>query len=156
MSCQSSETSSDRRNAPANPTSSSARSRNPISVPGSASTIAFSSSTSTGFLPSAAVPLRGTAAEGKKPVLVDELKAMVDALPGTLIGLRDRALLLVGFAGAFRRSELVSLDWHDIEFQKEGLTITLRRSKTDQEGQGRKVGIPYGRQSSHCPVRALE
>jgi len=99
---------------------------------------------------------KGTAAEGKKPVLVDDLKTMVDALPGTLIGVRDRALLLVGFAGAFRRSELVSLDWHDIEFQTEGLTITLRRSKTDQEGQGRKVGIPYGRQSSHCPVRALE
>ncbi len=100
--------------------------------------------------------LKGTAAKSKRPVLVADLERMLTGLPDTLLGCRDRALLLVGFAGAFRRSELVALDWEDIEAGKEGLTIVVRRSKTDQEGQGRKVGIPYGRQAAHCPVRALE
>ncbi len=99
---------------------------------------------------------KGTAAKSKKPVLVDDLERMLAGLPDNLLGCRDRALLLVGFAGAFRRSELVALDWEDIEFGKEGLTITVRRSKTDPEGQGRKIGVPYGRTSAHCPVRALE
>lgn len=98
---------------------------------------------------------RGTAAEGKKPLLVPELKAMLETLPDNLLGLRDRALLLVGFAGAFRRSELVGLDWEDIEFGKEGLSVVIRRSKTDPEGQGRKIGIPYGSHAAQCPVRAL-
>jgi integrase len=81
---------------------------------------------------------------------------MVAALPDGLLGVRDRALLLVGFAGAFRRSELVSLDRPDLEFTKDGLTVMLRRSKSDQEGQGRKVGIPYGSNPETCPVRALQ
>lgn len=80
---------------------------------------------------------------------------MVAHLPDTLIGKRDQALLLVGFAGAFRRSELVSLNHADVAFTLEGVTITLRRSKTDQEGQGRKVGLPYGSRLETCPVRAL-
>jgi integrase len=99
---------------------------------------------------------KGTAPLSKKPVLVSDLERMLAGLPDKFIGCRDRALLLVGFAGAFRRSELVALNWEDIETGKEGLTITVRRSKTDQEGQGRKIGIPYGRQAAHCPVRALE
>jgi integrase len=98
----------------------------------------------------------GAAAAAKKPVLVADLAAMLAALPDDLLGLRDRALLLVGFAGAFRRSELVALDWEDVEFGHEGLTIAIRRSKTDPEGQGRKVGIPYGGSASQCPVRMLE
>ena len=72
------------------------------------------------------------------------------------MGKRDRALLLVGFAGAFRRSELVSLDVADVAFDPNGLTIRLRRSKTDQEGEGRKVGLPYGSNLATCPVRALQ
>ena len=72
------------------------------------------------------------------------------------MGKRDRALLLVGFAGAFRRSELVSLDVSDVTFDPNGLTIRLRRSKTDQEGEGRKVGLPYGSNLATCPVRALQ
>jgi integrase len=91
----------------------------------------------------------------KRPVLVDDLCTMLDGLPANLIGTRDRALLLIGFAGGFRRSELVALDWEDMEFGKEGLTVLVRRGKTDQEGQGRKIGIPYGRQAAHCPVRTL-
>jgi integrase len=68
---------------------------------------------------------------------------------------RDRALLLIGFAGGFRRSELVGLDCADIERVCQGVVITLRRSKTDQEGAGRKIGIPYGR-TRHCPVVAFD
>ncbi|OPY60119.1 MAG: Tyrosine recombinase XerD [Pelotomaculum sp. PtaU1.Bin065] len=99
---------------------------------------------------------RGSAQAGKAPVLVDDIKAMVDTLPDNLIGIRDRALLLLGFAGAFRRSELISLDVEDIEFSREGITVTLRKSKTDQEGHGRKIGIPYGSNIDTCPVRSLQ
>src|SRR6185436_10254395 len=62
----------------------------------------------------------------------------------------------LGFAGAFRRSELVGLDVEDCAFGKDGLSITLRRSKTDQQGAGRKIGIPYGSNPETCPVRALQ
>jgi integrase len=97
----------------------------------------------------------GVAPQQKAPVLVDDLRTMVDALPSGLLGVRDRALLTIGFAGAFRRSELVALDVDDIEDRAEGLVVTLRRSKTDQEGAGREVGIPYGALLDTCPVRAL-
>jgi integrase len=81
---------------------------------------------------------------------------MVETLsPTSLIGVRDRALLLVGFAGAFRRSELVSLDVADIAFNADGLVVQVRRSKTDQEGEGRKVGLPFGSNPLTCPVRSL-
>lgn len=98
----------------------------------------------------------GTAQEGKAPVLTADIRAMVDTLPDGLSGVRDRALLLLGFAGAFRRSELVGLNVEDVTPGHEGLVVTLKRSKTDQEGQGRKVGIPYGSHPETCPVRALQ
>lgn len=97
----------------------------------------------------------GTAPQTKRPVLVPDLQAMVSALPNTALGLRDRALLLVGFAGAFRRSELVALNWEDLAESADGVVITIRRSKTDQEAEGRKIAIPRGREASTCPVRAL-
>jgi integrase len=97
----------------------------------------------------------GTAPAQKAAALTADVRAMVDAADGGLIGLRDRALILLGFAGAFRRSELIGLDVGDCAFGKDGLTVTLRRSKTDQEGQGRKVGIPYGANPDTCPVRTL-
>ena len=81
---------------------------------------------------------------------------MIEALPEGLKGVRDRALLLVGFAGAFRRSELVSLDVDDLDFTEEGLVVTLRRSKTDQEGEGRRVGVPFGSNPTTCPVRSMK
>jgi site-specific recombinase XerD len=99
---------------------------------------------------------KGTAAAAKAATLTGDIRAMVAALPDGLLGIRDRALLLVGFAGGFRRSELVSLDQCDLEFTKDGLTVALRRSKTDQECQGRKVGIPYGSNPETCPIRALQ
>jgi hypothetical protein len=70
-----------------------------------------------------------------------------------LIGARDRALVLLGFAGAFRRSRLGALDIIDCAFGKDELTVTLPRSKTDQDGAGRKIGIPYGSNPETCPVR---
>lgn len=100
--------------------------------------------------------VHGTASRGKAPVVTADLKAMVARLPDSLLGRRDRALLLLGFAGAFRRSELVGLTAADVQFTADGATVTLRRSKTDQEGQGRRVGIPYGSHRETCPVRALQ
>ena len=79
---------------------------------------------------------------------------MVKGLGIDPAGCRDRALLLLGFAGALRRSELVGLDVADVTEGTDGLTVHLRRSKTDQEGAGRTVGIPYGSNPATCPVRA--
>lgn len=98
----------------------------------------------------------GTAQTAKSPVLTRDIKAMINALPGNLLGIRDRALLLIGFAGGFRRSEIVSLNVEDITFTREGLIVTLRKSKTDQECTGRKVGISYGSNPDTCPVRSLQ
>lgn len=98
----------------------------------------------------------GTASAPKTPTLTDDIRAMVDACDAGLIGARDRALILLGFAGAFRRSELVGLDIDDCAFGKDGLTVTLRRSKTDQDGAGRKIGIPYLPNPETCPVRIIQ
>ncbi len=99
---------------------------------------------------------KGTAQKGKAPARTQEVRAMVATCGDGLLGTRDRALLLLGFAGAFRRSELVGLDVADLDFGRDGLTVTLRRSKTDQEGAGQKVGIPYGSTPATCPVRNLQ
>jgi integrase len=98
----------------------------------------------------------GTAPAQKAAALTNDIRAMVDAADDGLIGARDRALILLGFAGAFRRSELVGLEVEDCAFGKDGLTVTLRRSKTDQTGEGRKIGIPYGANPDTCPVRNLQ
>jgi len=98
----------------------------------------------------------GTAAVQKAPTLTDDVRAMVEATDAGLIGARDRAIILLGFAGAFRRSELVGLNVGDCTFSRDGLTIALRRSKTDQDGAGRKIGIPYGSNPDTCPVRVLQ
>ena len=99
--------------------------------------------------------VNGTAQTAKSALLTEDIRRMVTALPSTLIGQRDACLLLLGFASAMRRSELVSLDLCDIEDTNDGLIITIRRSKTDQEGEGRQVGIPYGSDPRTCPVRAV-
>lgn len=99
--------------------------------------------------------VHATAQAQKEPVLVEELRAMVKALPDSLRGLRDRALLLVGFAGGFRRSDLVALDRADVKVVHDGMEVVIRRSKTDQEGAGRKIGIPFGSDPATCPVRTL-
>ncbi len=99
---------------------------------------------------------QGVAPKTKTPLLTEDLRAMLAELPDGLLGVRDRAILLVGFAGGFRRSELVALDVEDLEFKGRNLVVTLRRSKTDQEGAGRKVGIPHGSHEETCPVLALK
>jgi integrase len=96
----------------------------------------------------------GTAQKQAKALTREDLFAILDAMGGSMKNTRDRALLLVSFAGGFRRSEVVGLDVADIEHVRQGIIITLRHSKTDQEGAGRKIGIPYGR-TRHCPVAAL-
>ena len=98
----------------------------------------------------------GVAQRQVAPILPGDLRRMIEALPASTIGTRDRAILCVGFAGAFRRSELADLDVADLHFGADGLIITLRRSKTDQDGAGRKVGIPYGGTHATCPVRAVQ
>ena len=98
---------------------------------------------------------KGTAQVEAKPLLRDDLFSVLETMGSRPKDLRDRALLLIGFAGAFRRSELVGLNAEDIAFVCQGMIITLRRSKTDQEGAGRKIGIPFGR-TCHCPAKALE
>ncbi len=99
--------------------------------------------------------VHGTMPNEKAPLLAADIREMVAALPQSLLGTRDRALLLLGFASACRRSEIVGLNVEDIEFTAEGLTILLRKSKTDQEGAGRKIGVPHLPHSDACPVRAV-
>ncbi len=99
---------------------------------------------------------KGVATVGKSPTLTADVRKMIEHLPdGKLLSARDRALLLIGYAGAMRRSELVALDVEDVVQTEEGLVVTIQRSKTDQVGAGRKVGIPYGSDPLTCPVRAL-
>jgi integrase len=96
----------------------------------------------------------GTAQRQVRPLTVPDLRAMLQGLGTDPAGCRDRALLLLGFAGALRRSELVGLDVADVTEGTDGLTVRLRRSKTDQEGAGRTVGVPFGSNPVTCPVRA--
>jgi site-specific recombinase XerD len=96
----------------------------------------------------------GVRQEGKAPTLTSDIAAMLSHLPAGLLGIRDRALLLAGFAGAFRRSELVGLNVEDLTFGDDGLKVLIRHSKTDQEGEGQVIGIARG--VSLCPVAALQ
>jgi len=92
----------------------------------------------------------------KTPILEGDIKRMVDAVePETRLGLRNRALLLFGFAGAFRRSELVALNTWDLREEDRGIVVTVTKSKTDQEGTGQKIAVPTLRGSAYCPVQAL-
>jgi site-specific recombinase XerD len=96
----------------------------------------------------------GSAPIRKAPAVAAAIASMLEALPTNLAGLRDRALLLLGFAAALRRSELVALKVNDLERLPEGLRLTIRRSKTDQEGEGYEIPVPRG--SKLRPVEALE
>ena len=93
---------------------------------------------------------------GKTPLLTDDVLKMVSGQPETVAGARNRALLLIGFAGCLRRSELVGLTLADCTFVDQGVVLLIRRSKTDQHGEGIKKAIPYGRDGRSCPVRALQ
>jgi integrase len=99
--------------------------------------------------------IKGTAQRQATPLIKEDLFVVLEAMGSRLKDVRDRALLLIGFAGGFRRSELIGLNCDDVIPVRQGLEVTLRRSKTDQNGAGRKIGIPHGR-SQWCPVVALE
>ena len=102
----------------------------------------------------------GTAQRQVRLISVPDLRSMVEHLDDEDLDSpapsRDRAMLLIGFAGALRRSELVGLDVSDVAKSSDGLTVRLRRSKTDQEDAGRLVGIPFGHNPSTCPVLAWD
>ena len=87
--------------------------------------------------------------------MTDDIRAVVDTLDNRLIGIRD-AMLLLGFAGAMRRSELAALNVEDVEVKPEGLFMTIQKSKTDQLGEGQVIGIPYGSTYETCPVRSMQ
>jgi site-specific recombinase XerD len=97
----------------------------------------------------------GTAQHGKDPQLSADIRRIVAARREDLLGLRDAALVLVGFACGFRRSELAGIHLCDLKFSTDGVVVTVRKSKTDQEGAGREVGLPFGSSRDTCPVRAL-
>jgi len=96
----------------------------------------------------------GSRQKAKKPILINELKLIIKAIDETKI--RDKALILVGFSGGFRRSELVNIEYDDVEFVTEGVKILIKRSKTDQSGEGSVKAIPYFDNQEFCPVIALK
>ena len=99
---------------------------------------------------------KGTAPTKKRPLLTEDVRRLLAVLPDDLLGARDRALLLLGFAGALRRSELVELDVADVELVPDrGALVTIRRSKTDQEGQGERIPLHTGADPATCPVSTL-
>ena len=102
---------------------------------------------------------KGSIQKGKKPILINNLKKIINAIDENIKDeikkLRDRSIILIGFSGGFRRNELVSLDYDDLDFVQEGLKITLRKSKTDQFGEGSIKGLPYFNNTQYCPVISI-
>ena len=103
---------------------------------------------------------KGIIQKGKKPILINNLKLLINVIDeennDEIKKIRDRSIILIGFSGGFRRSEIVALNYDDLEFVQEGLKITLKKSKTDQFGEGSIKGLPYFDNSQYCPVISLE
>ena len=103
---------------------------------------------------------KGSYQRGKKPLLISHLKQIIEVInkekSSEIKKLRDKSLILIGFSGGFRRSEITSIDYEDIEFVEEGLKIIVKKSKTDQFGEGHLKGIPYFSNESFCPVKTLK
>ena len=103
---------------------------------------------------------KGSIQKGKKPILINNLKEIINAIDKQnkeeIKKFRDRSIILIGFAGGFRRNEIVSLDCEDLDFVQEGLKIDIRRSKTDQFGEGFTKALPYFDSSQYCPVLSLK
>lgn len=97
----------------------------------------------------------GTAQVQKKPLSTENIHMIVDAMSDSVPDMRDKAIILLGFSGAFRRSEIVGIDIEHVAFDTGGISILLPYSKTDQEGRGRIVDIPLAKDERYCPVRAL-
>ena len=104
--------------------------------------------------------VKGSIQRGKKPLLINHLKSIIDVIDeqnfDEIKKLRDKSIILIGFGGGFRRSELISIDYEDLEFVPQGLKITINRSKTDQFGEGMVKGLPYFKNESYCPVNSLK
>tara|TARA_A100001015_G_scaffold311450_1_gene414737 strand:+ start:722 stop:1675 length:954 start_codon:yes stop_codon:yes gene_type:complete len=104
--------------------------------------------------------IKGSIQTGKKPILINHLKQIINVINEQNIDeiakLRNKSLILIGFGGGFRRTELISIDHEDLEFVDEGLKITLRKSKTDQFGEGMIKGLPYFSNKNYCPVLNLK
>ena len=104
--------------------------------------------------------VKGSIQIGKKPLLISHLKSIINVINEQqneeIKKFRDRSIILIGFGGGFRRTELISIDYEDLEFVPEGLKITIRRSKTDQFGEGMIKGLPYFPNEIYCPVTSLK
>ncbi len=103
---------------------------------------------------------KGSIQTGKKPILINHLKQIINVIDDQKIDdikkLRNKTLILIGFGGGFRRTELISIDHEDLDFVEEGVKITLRKSKTDQFGEGLVKGLPYFANEKYCPVKSLK
>ena len=103
---------------------------------------------------------KGNYQRGKKPILINQLKAIINVIDNAkteeIKRVRDKTIILIGFSGGFRRVELVSIDHEDLEFVPEGVKIIIRRSKTDQFGEGMIKGLPYFSNQTYCPVLHLK
>ena len=103
---------------------------------------------------------KGSKQIGKKPLLINSLKEIINVIDEQnnkeLKKLRDRSIILIGFSGGFRRNEIVSLDYDDLDFVSEGVKINIKRSKTDQFGEGSMKGLPYFENSQYCPILSLK
>ena len=103
---------------------------------------------------------KGSIQNGKKPLLINNLKRLINAIDHQkkeqIKIFRDRTIILIGFSGGFRRNEIVSLDYDDLDFVEEGLKINVKRSKTDQFGEGSTKGLPYFDNSQYCPVLSIK
>jgi len=103
---------------------------------------------------------KGSIQKGKKPLLINNLKDIINVIDQEnkkeIKKLRDRSIILIGFSGGFRRNEIVSLDYDDLDFVSEGLKISIKRSKTDQFGEGSIKALPYFDSSQYCPVVSIK
>ena len=103
---------------------------------------------------------KGSIQKAKKPILINSLKLIIDVIDQQnkqeIKKFRDRSIILIGFSGGFRRNEIVSLDYDDLDFVPEGLKINIKRSKTDQFGEGFTKALPYFDSSQYCPVVSLK
>jgi len=103
---------------------------------------------------------KGSIQKAKKPILINNLKKIINVIDQEkkeeIKKLRDRSIILIGFSGGFRRNEIVSIDYDDLDFVPEGLKISIRRSKTDQFGEGFTKALPYFDNSQYCPVVSLK
>ncbi len=104
--------------------------------------------------------VKGSIQKGKKPLLINHLKLIINVINEEKVDeikkLRDKSIILIGSGGGFRRTELISIDHEDLEFVPEGLKISIKRSKTDQFGEGMIKGLPFFANEIYCPVSNLK